>query len=91
MRRKAKVDSNQREIVQALRQLGASVTHLHGVGGGCPDLAVGCAGKTTLAEIKAEGTRTKQSQLEWRAAWRGATCVLRSVDDACELIEEMRK
>lgn len=36
-RRKARVDANQSEVVAALRAVGATVQHLHMVGGGCPD------------------------------------------------------
>lgn len=36
-RRKARVDANQSEVVAAFRAAGATVQHLHMVGGGCPD------------------------------------------------------
>ena len=41
MRRAARTDANQAEIVAALRGVGASVQPLHAVGQGCPDLLVG--------------------------------------------------
>jgi DNA-binding NarL/FixJ family response regulator len=41
MHRAAKVDANQTEITAALRQMGATVQHIHTVGKGCPDLLVG--------------------------------------------------
>jgi len=40
MRRTAKVDANHREIVDALRRIGAGVQSLAGVGNGVPDLLV---------------------------------------------------
>ena len=40
MRRAARIDRNQSEIVEALRKLGASVQPLHGAHDGIPDLLV---------------------------------------------------
>ena len=56
MRRAARTDANQAEIVAALRKAGASVTSLAGVADGCPDLLVGRAGQTLLMEVK-DGTK----------------------------------
>ncbi|HJP47915.1 hypothetical protein [Acinetobacter venetianus] len=44
MRRAAKIDANQTEIVKALRKFGASVQSLASTGKGCPDLLVGFRG-----------------------------------------------
>ena len=52
MRRAAKVDANQTEIVKALRQVGASVQSLAATGKGCPDLLVGIRGLNFLIEVK---------------------------------------
>lgn len=52
MRRAARVDRNQPEIVQALRQVGAFVQPLHTIGGGCPDILVGYRDVWHLMEIK---------------------------------------
>jgi hypothetical protein len=72
----AKVDANQAEIVAALRDLGASVTPLHAVGKGVPDLLVGFRRQTWLIEVKdggkAPSDRTlTDHQKEWHASWRG--------------------
>lgn len=48
MRRRARVDDNQAEIVKVLRQLGATVRPTHTVGDGFPDLVVGWRGKNYL-------------------------------------------
>ena len=53
-RRAAKIDKNQPEIVAALRDAGFTVTPLHAVGGGCPDILCGKWGKNALLEIKDE-------------------------------------
>lgn len=52
MRRAAKKDDNHQSVVQALRQIGAYVQDLGGVGQGCPDLLVGFRGAWHLLEVK---------------------------------------
>ena len=44
VRKYAKIDDNQPEIVKALREIGCSVQSLASVGGGCADLLVGYQG-----------------------------------------------
>lgn len=74
--RAAKADANQREVVAALRAVGCSVSSLHRVGDGVPDLLVGYRGHTLLIEVK-DGTKPPSArmltpdQLAWHAAWRG--------------------
>lgn len=52
MRQKAKVDENQRVIVQALRDMGWLVRPMHQVGSGFPDLLLAKAGRVVLMEVK---------------------------------------
>ena len=52
MRRAARTDANQAEIVKALEEAGASVTLLHRVGEGCPDLLVAAFGCWAMVEVK---------------------------------------
>lgn len=81
--RARKTDRKQPDIVAALRQVGASVIHLHTVGGGCPDLMVGYRGVNYLMEIKADNGRMTQAQSALHGAWRGAPVIIaRSVDEA---------
>ena len=92
MRRAAKVDANQPEIVAALRRVGADVFSLAAVGEGIPDLLVGFRGTTVLIEIK-DGAKPPSArqltpdQIKWHAAWRGGRCVVASsVTDALAAI-----
>ena len=76
MRRAAKVDRNQAEIVEALRKARATVQSLHTVGAGCPDLLVGFRGVNYLIEVKdwkADASHRKLNpvQVDWHEAWRG--------------------
>ena len=92
--RRARVDSNQPEVVAALRAAGATVHCLHSVGGGFPDIIVGYRGVNYLMEIK-DGrkppSRRRLNKLEakWHDAWRGQVCVVESVEDALAVISEV--
>lgn len=46
MRRRSRIDANQRALIGDLETFGATVTPLSNVGGGCPDLLVGTPGLT---------------------------------------------
>ena len=61
MRRAAKIDANQNEIVDALRLAGASVAITSAVGDGFPDLVVGYEGENYLLEIK-DGKKSPSKQ-----------------------------
>lgn len=87
MRRAAKVDRNQAEIVGYLRQLGASVQPLHSVGQGCPDLLVGWQGGNYLLEVKdgeapPSGRKLTPDQVAWHAEWRGQVLTVKNADEA---------
>jgi hypothetical protein len=89
--RAAKIDANQPEIVKALRTVGASVCHLHAVGRGCPDLAVGFHGINYFLEIK-DGEKVPSAQaltpdqITWHQEWRGQVVVVNSVESALKAI-----
>lgn len=91
MRRAAKVDANQREVVAALRAAGASVQLLHAVGEGCPDLLVGYKGLNMLLEVK-DGSKPPSAQKltpqqeEWHRDWRGHRVVVNSPEAALTAI-----
>ena len=76
-----RVDGNQKSIVGALRDEGASVQSLASVGDGCPDLVVGLAGKTFLIEIK-NGEKSPShrmltaDQVQWVERWNGSAVIV---------------
>lgn len=86
-----RVDANQKEIVAALRKVGATVQTLHEVGKGCPDLLVAFRGVNYLLEVK-DGKKTPSKQRlnedeqEWHAKWGGPVHVVRSVDEAIRVL-----
>jgi hypothetical protein len=67
-----KVDKNQKEIIQALRNYGADVFLLHMVGKGIPDALVSYNDHTILLEIK-DGIDKKLTpdQIKFFANWQG--------------------
>lgn len=91
MKYAAKKDDNQDEIVSALRQIGATVTSIHQIGNGLPDILVGYRNKNYLLEIKDGEKYPSQRKLtadekKWFKKWRGHADVVESVDEAIELI-----
>lgn len=87
MRRAARVDANQLEIIKVLRSIGASVQPLHTVGEGCPDVLIGYHGMNGLMEIK-NGDKPPSSQAltpqekRWHENWRGDVMIVNSIPDA---------
>ena len=88
MRWSAKVDANQVEIVRALRQAGATITHLHAVGRGCPDIIAGYNGKNYLLEIKTNAGRMTPLEEDFLHTWRGQVAVVRTAEEALNVIQE---
>ena len=91
MRRAAKIDENQPEIVEALRAVGATVQPLHAVGSGCPDLLVGFGHKNYLIEVK-DGNKSPSrrtltpDQRIWHATWAGQKQIAKNIDEALAII-----
>lgn len=96
MRLRAKTDGTQKAIVAVLRQLGYLVQVLATVGGGCPDLLVGCPwGDLVLLECKNRAGRGRgltDAQIAWHAAWRRCPVhVVESASEALEWLETLRR
>ncbi len=93
MRRIARIDANQPEIIKAFRALGATVHPTYMVGQGFPDIAVGYRGQNYLIEIKdgnKEPARRKltKDEKEWHDGWKGKVIIIESVDDVLKLINK---
>jgi hypothetical protein len=74
MRRAAKTDANQTQIVSALRAAGVFVQSLAAVGNGVPDLLCGFRGRLFLLEVKdgnkvPSARKLTQAQVDWHAIW----------------------
>ena len=92
MRRAAKIDSNQNEIVEALRRCGASVLITSQLKN-CFDILVGYNGINYIVEIKdgkkpPSQRKLTQGEIKFRDNWRGGKYyVINSVDDALKMIK----
>lgn len=73
MRYAARVDANQAEIVQALRDAGLNVWTMHRAGDGLPDLAVSCPGGSIhLVEVKRLGEGLTKREADFHDMFRDA-------------------
>jgi hypothetical protein len=91
VRRAARVDANQTEIVKALQAIGASVAPLSTVGSGMPDLLCGYRGVNLLLEVKdgdkvPSARKLTKDQETWHAAWKGQTAVVYSAEEAINVV-----
>lgn len=91
MRRKARVDANQGEVVAGFRCAGATVQSLAPVGDGCPDLLIGFRGRNYLVEVK-DGSKPPSArgltrdQMEWVEGWRGQWALAKDLADVERLV-----
>lgn len=91
MRRSAKVDANQEQVVSALRSAGAMVQSLAAVGKGVPDLLVAFRGNLFLLEVKdgakpPSGQKLTDAQKTWHQAWGALVEVVNSPEAALRAI-----
>lgn len=96
MRRDARVDENQPEIVEALRKAGASAIHLFRIGQGVPDLLVGVHGLTIVGSVSQRLLALLES-IDGLAIHHGANLLLEIkmpgndlTDDEAKFFEEYR-
>lgn len=87
MRRAARTDRNQTEIVRTLRQLGVSVEPI----GKPVDLLVFFRGETSLMEVKSSNPdggdhQLTKDQVEFIARWPGKVHIVRSVGEAVQAL-----
>ena len=87
-----KVDANQAEVIQKLRELpGVTVQDLSSLGNGCPDFIVGWLGNNYLIELK-DGEKAKhQKKLtpaedKFFKTWKGNVHKCESFEDVFRVI-----
>ena len=87
MRRAAKIDANQPEVVAALRAAGFWVQSLAAVGHGFPDL-IACkkSGAIMLLEVKMPGERLTHDEFDWHGRFPGPVFVVHSAEEALEVM-----
>jgi hypothetical protein len=82
-----KVDANHKEIVDALKTIGASIIDASRLGKGMPDLIVGFRGQTVLMEVKNPKTQygrkgLNENQRKWAESWAGGPLAIVDGPDA---------
>jgi len=93
VRRAAKVDDNQEQLVYELRQLGYSVQSIATVGKGCPDLLVGRRNRNWLFEVKdpakwPSARALTKDEVEWHAFWKGQVTTIETVEQALVVMQK---
>lgn len=85
MRRRGKVDGNQKEIVEALRAVGWRVLSLADIGKGCPDLLIARGYDVRLVEVKQPKGKLTVDQQAFivRDGW--PVSIVRTVEEALSL------
>ena len=92
MRRAAKIDSNQNEVVKALRQIpGVSVRITSMVGAGFCDIVIGARGVNYLIELKDGKKSPSQRKLtedeeSFMSKWKGQYAVCNSLDEILKVL-----
>lgn len=95
MRRAARTDRNQQDVIDALRRVGASVCDTSRLGEGFPDLVVGFRADNFMLEVK-DGTKPPSARKltlaeeEFINNWRGTVYVVNNVDEALQAIGAIR-
>lgn len=93
MRRAARKDGNQDQIVADLRRshIGVSVAVTHQLGAGFPDIVIGFRGVNYLIEIK-DGSKPPSAQKltpaekEFHTGWQGQIDVANDLDEVLRII-----
>ena len=94
MRRAARVDENQADLVAYLRKRGATVKSLAAVGQGFPDLAVGYKGINLLVEIKNPSQsntvqKLKPQQVDVHENWQGKIDIVKTEADIDGILSDI--
>ena len=81
-----RTDINQMEIMDKLRQVGATVISLHTLGRDAPDILAGFCGRNYLIEIKYENGKLTPGQKDWHSKWKGQVHTAWTWQDAFRIL-----
>ena len=74
-------DTNQPELEKQLRDAGFSVTSLHELGKGVPDLLCGLHGLNIIIEVKHDNDQLTPAEIKWHSEWDGQVRVAQSLGE----------
>jgi hypothetical protein len=83
---RGRVDGNQKEIIQKLRECGMQAHSIAQVGDGIPDVLVGFRGLTLVLEVKEPGETLTPAECKFLENWPGQHSVVTSFDDAYAVV-----
>jgi hypothetical protein len=91
VRKRAKIDANQAEIVAVLRRAGCTVQSLATIGNGCPDILVGHRRANYLFEIKdiaqvPSKKKLTEDEWVWQRGWKGSVETIYSAEQALRVL-----
>jgi len=80
------------DVIGWYEELFCSVIDLHTIGGGKPDLLIGCAGCDELAEVKSDEGHLQPNQVTFAKTWRGhKVTIVRSRADVLNHVANIRE
>lgn len=90
-----RTDANQKEIVEAMRRMGALVAVTSSLGQGFPDLVVGMGRILKLVELKdgskpPSARRLTEDEAAFHARWGEHVLTLLSVEEAIDFVNRLR-
>lgn len=91
MRRAARIDVNQPELVAKARSLGADWVHTHQLGDGKPDGFLGLENLYFACEIKSEKGTLTEAQERAFAAMRSRPRIVRTPEDIEAAVEALKR
>ncbi len=81
---KKRVDSNQKQVVQELRELGYSVALTHIIGNGFPDFLVAKDGFSVPVELKSEGGKLTKDEEDFHKNFTGTIVIAFNTQDVVD-------
>jgi hypothetical protein len=91
LRRAARIDQNQPEIVAKARSLGADWLHTHQLGRGFPDGFIGLNNLYFACEIKGEKGKLTEAQERLFAGLKSRPRIVRSAEDVEAAVEALER
>lgn len=91
MRRAARVDSNQVEIVEAFRAAGCDVLHTHQLGQGAPDLFVAFSGIWLAIEVKSQHGKLTEAQETLYNGLKTRPRIVRNVEEVKATVDTLKR
>jgi len=95
MKRSARIDANQPEIVKCFRVNGFSVLHVHQLKN-CVDIMVSKGLVTAAVEIKdgskcPSARKLTEGELKFKNEWQGLWYLCESIEDADKIMQDMEE